>query len=111
MLGAALGFPVRLMLPANASPERVQILRAYGAQLTLSDPVAGTDGARQLARELAAAGPDRYFHADQYNNPANPPAHYTTTLGGVAAAIAPSRQPAPEILGRLSQTPRFTGGL
>ncbi len=79
MLGAALGFPVRMMLPADASPERVQILRAYGAQLTLSDPAAGTDGARHLACELAAAEPDRYFHADQYSNPANPLAHYTTT--------------------------------
>ena len=79
MLGAALGFPVRLVLPADASPERVQILHAYGAQLTLSDPAAGTDGARQLARELAAAEPDRYFYADQYDNPANPLAHYTTT--------------------------------
>ncbi|MCK4300564.1 MAG: pyridoxal-phosphate dependent enzyme, partial [Planctomycetes bacterium] len=79
MLGAALGFPVRLMLPADASPERVQVLRAYGAQLTLSDPAAGTDGARRLACELAAAEPDRYFHADQYSNPANPLAHYTTT--------------------------------
>jgi len=79
MLGAALSFPVRLMLPADASPERVQILRAYGAQLTLTDPAAGTDGARQLARELAAAEPDRYFYADQYDNPANPLAHTTTT--------------------------------
>lgn len=79
MLGAALGFPVRLMLPADASPERVQILRAYGAQLTLTDPAIGTDGARRLARELAIAEPDRYFYADQYNNPANPLAHYTTT--------------------------------
>ena len=79
MLGAAMGFPVRLMLPADASPERVQILRAYGAQLTLADPAAGTDGARHMAHELAAAEPDRYFHADQYSNPANPLAHYTTT--------------------------------
>lgn len=53
MLGAALGFPVRLMLPADASQERVQILRAYGAQLTLTDSAIGTDGARRLARELA----------------------------------------------------------
>ena len=79
MLGAAMGFPVRLMLPANASPERVQILRAYGAQLTLSDPTAGTDGARYLAHELAAIEPDRYFYADQYSNPANAQAHYSTT--------------------------------
>lgn len=79
MLGAALGFPVELALPADASPERVQILRAYGAQLTLTDPADGTDGARRLVRELAAGEPERYFHADQYGNPANPLAHYTTT--------------------------------
>ena len=79
MLGAAFGFPVRLLLPADASPERVQILRAYGAQLTLTDPAVGTDGARQMAAELAAAEPERHFYADQYNNPANPLAHYTTT--------------------------------
>jgi cysteine synthase B len=79
MLGAALGFPVQLAMAANASPERVQILHAYGAQLTLTDPDAGTDGARKLVHELVAAEPERYFHADQYSNPANPLAHYTTT--------------------------------
>lgn len=79
MLGAALGFPVRLMLPADASLERVQILRAYGAELTLTDPAEGTDGARKLAHALAAAEPALYFYADQYNNPANPLGHYTTT--------------------------------
>ena len=79
MLGAALGFPVELAMAANASPERVQILRAYGAHLILTDPAQRTDGARQHVHELAAAEPDRYFHADQYSNPANPLAHYTTT--------------------------------
>jgi len=79
MLGAALDFSVRLMLPADVSPERVQILRAYGAQLTFTDPTEGTDGARRLAHQLAKAESDRYFYADQYNNPANPLAHYTTT--------------------------------
>jgi cysteine synthase B len=79
MLGAALGFPVELALPADVSPERVQILRAYGAQLTLTDPPAGTEGARQLVRELVAREPERYFNADQYNNPANPLAHFATT--------------------------------
>lgn len=79
MLGAALGFPVRLAMAASAGPERVQILYAYGAQLILTDPAAGADEARRVARELAAAEPGRYFYADQYNNPANPLAHYTTT--------------------------------
>jgi cysteine synthase B len=79
MLGAALDFPVHLALPADVSPERVQILRAYGARLTLTDPAADTEGARCFARDLAADEPERYFHADQYDNPANPLAHYTTT--------------------------------
>ncbi len=79
MLGAALGFPVELTLPADVTPERIHILRAYGARLTFTDPAAGTDGARQLAQEMAAAHPERYFYADQYDNPANPLAHYVTT--------------------------------
>jgi cysteine synthase B len=79
MLGAALSFPVELALPADASPERVQILRAYGARLALTDAAAGTEGARQFVRELVAREPERYFHADQYDNPANPLAHYSTT--------------------------------
>jgi cysteine synthase B len=79
MLGASLGFPVELAMPASASPERVRILRAYGAQLILSDAEDGIDGARHLVHQLVAAEPARYFHADQYKNPANPLAHYTTT--------------------------------
>lgn len=83
MLGAAFGFRVELVMPADASPERVQILRAYGAKLALSDPAcrgaSRTDGAREVARALVSAEPARYFYADQYNNPANPLAHYTTT--------------------------------
>jgi cysteine synthase B len=79
MLGAALGFPVHLALPADASPERVQIVRAYGARLTLTDPGSGMEGARQFVGELVAREPEGTFHADQYNNPANPLAQYTTT--------------------------------
>jgi cysteine synthase B len=79
MLGAAKGYAVKLFLPANASPERIAILRAYGAQLELTDPLEGSDGAIRAVRELAAAEPDGYFYADQYNNPANWQAHYHTT--------------------------------
>jgi len=79
MFGAARGYPVKLFLPENASSERLQILRAYGAELVLTDPLAGSDGALVAARALAAAEPDRYFYADQYNNPANWLAHYHGT--------------------------------
>jgi cysteine synthase B len=79
MLGAALGFPVRLALAADVSHERIQILRAYGADLILTDPADRTDGARELVRRIADDGPQHYFYADQYSNPANPLAHYMTT--------------------------------
>jgi S-sulfo-L-cysteine synthase (O-acetyl-L-serine-dependent) len=79
MLGAARGYPVKLFLPENASPERIKILRAYGAELTFTDPLEGSDGAIQAVRELAEREPDKYFYADQYSNPANWRAHYNTT--------------------------------
>ncbi len=77
--GAALGIPVTLTLPASASPERISILRALGAELILTDPLEGSDGAILKARELAAEQPDLYWYANQYNNPANPQAHYLST--------------------------------
>lgn len=77
--GAALGIPVTLALPANASPERIAILRALGAELLLTDPLEGTDGAIQLVRRLVAEHPERYYYANQYDNPANWQAHYQTT--------------------------------
>jgi cysteine synthase B len=77
--GAALGIPVTFALPGSASPERISILRALGAELILTDPLEGSDGAILKARELAAEEPDRYWYANQYNNPANPQAHYLST--------------------------------
>jgi cysteine synthase B len=79
MLGAHMGFGVTLCLPRNASPERKQILHAYGAELVLTDPTEGTDGAQKVAKKLAAESPDRYFYPDQYNNELNWRAHYDTT--------------------------------
>jgi cysteine synthase B len=79
MLGAARGYEVHLCLPVNANEERKQLLRAYGAHLIYTDPRLSSDGAILKARELFAAEPDRYFYADQYNNPANWQAHYETT--------------------------------
>jgi S-sulfo-L-cysteine synthase (O-acetyl-L-serine-dependent) len=77
--GAALDIPVTLALPANASPERIAILRALGAELILTDPLEGSDGAIRVVRELASEQPERYFYANQYDNPANWQAHYFTT--------------------------------
>lgn len=78
-LGAAMDVPVSLAVPANASPERIAILRALGADLVLTDPLEGTDGAIRVARQMAAEDPERYFYANQYDNPANWQAHYLTT--------------------------------
>jgi S-sulfo-L-cysteine synthase (O-acetyl-L-serine-dependent) len=79
MIAAAQGYRLRLCMPANVTPERSRTLRAYGAELILTDPLEGTDGAIREVRRLFAADPDRYFYADQYNNDANWRAHYETT--------------------------------
>jgi cysteine synthase B len=79
MLGAALGYPVKLCVPSNVTRERRQLLRAYGAQVVWTDPMDGSDGAIREARRLYASDPDGYFYADQYNNPNNWRAHFETT--------------------------------
>lgn len=79
MFGAAMGIGVTLCIPANASPERIAILRAYGAELILTDPLEGSDGAILHARRLAEEHPDRYWYANQYDNPASWQAHYQST--------------------------------
>jgi cysteine synthase B len=79
MLGAAIGFPVKLCVPSNVTRERQRLLKIYGAQVVWTDPMDGSDGAIREARRLYAADPERYFYADQYNNQANWRAHYETT--------------------------------
>ncbi|MGH9718627.1 MAG: PLP-dependent cysteine synthase family protein, partial [Bryobacteraceae bacterium] len=79
MIGAALGYKVKLCLPANASPERKRILKAYGAEVVLTDPGEGSDGAIRKCREIYASNPDLYFYPDQYSNPANWQAHFNGT--------------------------------
>ena len=79
MIGCVLGFRVELVIPANVSRERKQIIDAYGAKFIHSDPLEGSDGAILLCRKILEANPDRYFKPDQYFNPMNPQAHYETT--------------------------------
>ncbi len=79
MLGAAAGIGVTMCVPANASAERKALLEMYGAEVIFTDPLDGSDGAIRAARELATSQAHRYWYADQYNNPANPRAHYLTT--------------------------------
>jgi len=79
MIGAARGYAVHLAVPANVTPERIRVLRAYGATLTLTDPALGTDGAIHVARALHASDPARYAYLDQYNNDDNWRAHFDGT--------------------------------
>src|SRR5262249_26053881 len=61
MIGAARGYSVKLCLPKNANMERKRILKAYGAELVLTSPLEGSDGAIREARRLYAEDPERYF--------------------------------------------------
>jgi S-sulfo-L-cysteine synthase (O-acetyl-L-serine-dependent) len=79
MIGRVLGYPVELVMPANVSVERKGIIQAYGAKVTYSDPMEGSDGAIRVCRDILEKNPDRYFKPDQYFNPMNPQAHYDTT--------------------------------
>ena len=85
MIGAAMGYPVKLCLPDSASLERKRILAAYGAELVITPGDEGTDGAIRKVHEIVAAEPDKYFYADQYSNPANWQAHYRTTANEIWA--------------------------
>lgn len=79
MIGATMGFRVKLVMPGNVSDERKRICRAFGAELIFSDPLEGSDGAIIDARKIYADNPEYYFKPDQYNNPANPRAHEEST--------------------------------
>ncbi len=79
MIGAAIGYPVELVMPENVSIERKKIIRAYGATIIFSSGLEGSDGAIRLCREVLKKDPDKYFKPDQYFNEANPRAHYLTT--------------------------------
>lgn len=96
LIGSVLQYPVELVMPGNVSAERKQIISAYGAKVTYSDPMEGSDGAILLCRKILDANPEKYFKPDQYYNPMNPQAHYENTgpevyrqtQGGVTHFIA-----------------------
>jgi len=79
MIGAIKGYAVEIVVPANVNEERKRALKAYGAKLTFTDPLLGSDGALLEAKRLYETNPGRYFKGDQYNNPSNWKAHYETT--------------------------------
>jgi cysteine synthase B len=79
LVGRAKGYAVELYMPGSVNAERQALCRAYGAQIVLTDPLLGSDGALEEVRRRVAADPGRYFYADQYRSPANPLAHYRTT--------------------------------
>src|SRR5438105_4275191 len=79
MIAAAKGYRVKLCLPGNASPERKQILKAYGARLVITDASEGSDGAIRVCQRIYEEDPEAYFYPDQYNNPANWQAHFSST--------------------------------
>ena len=96
-IGAHLGIGVHICLPENASQKRKSLLKILGAEVTYTDPFEGTDGAQEAAARLAEAYPDRFYYADQYNNPSNRKAHYLTT--------------GPEIMWQLQKITHFICGL
>jgi cysteine synthase B len=83
MIGAAMGYAVKLYLPESASQERKRILQAFGAQVVMTPGEEGTDGAILRVKEIVKAEPEAYFYPDQYSNPANWQAHYSTTANEI----------------------------
>jgi cysteine synthase B len=79
MVGAALGVPVKLTMPACVSLERRRTLEAFGAELVLTEGCLGTDGAIRMAERIYEEDPEAYFLPDQFKNPANALAHYRHT--------------------------------
>jgi cysteine synthase B len=83
MIGAALGYPVKLCLPDSASHERKRMLAAYGAELVMTPGDEATDGAIRRVHEIVARDPEKYFYPDQYSNPANWQSHYNGTANEI----------------------------
>ncbi len=87
LFGAALGIPVRLVMPSNVSKARKDIARAFGTEIIFSDPMEGSDGAIRLVRDIVAKDPDTFYYPDQYSNQNNPLAHYHGTGREILEAV------------------------
>jgi cysteine synthase B len=87
LFGAALGYPVELVMPSNVTKARKDIVQAFGAKIIYSDPLEGSDGAIRLAQKMIEEGGERYFYPNQYANPANPGAHYNGTGREILDAV------------------------
>ncbi len=83
MIGASRGYRVKLCAPANTEKEILATLRAYGAELILTDPAQAMDGASREVARIMAASPESYFFPDQMNNDANWKAHYEGTAAEI----------------------------
>jgi [CysO sulfur-carrier protein]-thiocarboxylate-dependent cysteine synthase len=86
MIGARMGHPVRIVMPDNTTPERAQLLRAFGAEIVYSPGAEGSNGAIRMAEQLAEADPSVYMPF-QYGSEANPRAHEEETGPEILAAV------------------------
>jgi cysteine synthase B len=83
LIGGALGYSVEIVIPDNASQERLKRLSAHGATITHTSAQDGYDEAIRHVRRLVAANPDKYFYCDQYSNDGNWRAHFDTTANEI----------------------------
>ena len=96
-VGGLKGYRVKVVMPENVSPERSQLLLAYGAEIVFSDGSKGTNGSILVAQDMVGSPDSNYYMPYQYGNDANPGAHYETT--------------GPEIIGDLPDVDMFVAGL
>jgi len=79
MISAVLGYRAEIVLPKNASTERKKIISGFGAKITYSSELEGSDGAIRLVKEIYKKNPEKYYLPNQYGNPSNWKAHYLST--------------------------------
>jgi S-sulfo-L-cysteine synthase (O-acetyl-L-serine-dependent) len=87
MIGAALNIPVTIVIPGNASRERLDRISAHGAEIITTDPIEGYDFALLEAKRLARENPEKYWYSDQYSNENNWRAHYESTGPEILAQL------------------------